>query len=78
VACSLFATVQLCPWRYFRSLQITHCSRNNGLNAMLIGLKYSESGVVFSSWKQPDDYLYEIIQASAWMIYIYFNKLAKK
>jgi len=27
---------------------------------MLIGVKYSASGVVFSSWKQPDDYWYEI------------------
>jgi len=34
--------------------------------SMLSGLKYSASGVVFSSWKQPDDCWYEIFQVSEW------------
>ena len=33
-----------------------------------IGLKYSASSVVFSSWEKPDERWYEIFQAWGWYI----------
>jgi len=34
----------------------------------LIDVKYFVNGVVFRSWKKPDDCWYEILQASSWSI----------
>jgi len=62
------------PVGHFRSLQ-DHCSRKDWLNAVLVGLKYSDSGVVSSPWKKPDDFLYEIFQASAWHILTHLHMI---
>ena len=48
----------------FISLQ-EHCSGNNLSNVGLIGLKYFVSGIVFSSWKQPEDCWHYSFQVSA-------------
>jgi len=44
------------------------CWRNNQINVRLIGLKHSVCGVVFNSWKEPDDCWYDIILTNLQMI----------